>query len=238
VFVDFDGTLAPIVDDPAAARVHDGAAAALRDLARRWGLVAVVSGRPAAFLAEHLAGLGRTHLYGLYGLEWVEPESGRIRTRPGTDQWRAPVDAAAHEATEAIGPTLVERKGLTVTLHFRGNPAQEEAVDRLAARLADRHGLKAHVGKMSRELRPPVAVDKGTVLRDLAAGLTAVAFAGDDVGDLPAFDALHQLRASGVTTLSVAAGGRETPESVLRRADLVVPGPAGIVRTLQELAAD
>src|SRR5207237_8443168 len=54
VLVDFDGTLSPIVEDPAAARPLPGAGEALAELARRYARVAVGSGRPGSFLLTHL----------------------------------------------------------------------------------------------------------------------------------------------------------------------------------------
>lgn len=209
----------------------------LSSLASRWGKVAVVSGRPAAFLAEHLQGAGRTEFLGLYGLEQAVGGSSKVTTRPEAERWRQPVAAAAAEA-EAILPsgTSVERKGLTVTLHFRAVPAVRAEVERAAADLAGRHGLQAHDGKMSVELRPPVEVDKGTVIAELAGGLAAVAFAGDDIGDLPAFAVLDRMRSAGTATLSVASGGTETPAQVLAAADLTVDGPEGILAVLRRLA--
>jgi trehalose 6-phosphate phosphatase len=97
--------------------------------------------------------------------------------------------------------------------------------------------LIAHPGKQSWELRPPVPTDKGTVVVELAAGLQAVCFAGDDTGDLSAFAALARLWAEGVETLGVAVGGPETPPEVLDAADLVVDGPAGVLDLLEALAA-
>jgi trehalose 6-phosphate phosphatase len=82
-----------------------------------------------------------------------------------------------------------------------------------------------------------VPTDKGTVLDELAAGLAAVCFAGDDNGDLPAFEVLGRLAAAGVATLSVAVAGNETPAAVLSGADLVVDGPKGLRSLLETLAA-
>ena len=234
--LDFDGTLAPIVDDPAAARPDPRAARVLRDLARRWGTVAVVSGRPAGFLSAHLPDLGPARLYGLYGLELAEPGSARIQTRAGVETWRQAVANAAADAEAALGSSAVEHKGLTVTLHYRSDPERQDVIDRLAVALADRYGLRTHPGKMSRELRPPVKVDKGTVLRDLSAGLSAVAFVGDDTGDLPAFEALQAMRRSGLATLAVAVGGVETPAAVLEAGDVVVTGTDGVIAILTALA--
>lgn len=225
------------MDDPAAARPHDDAVSVLAVLAARWGTVAVVSGRPAAFLAEHLTGAGRTQYLGLYGLERVTGAARTVATDPAAEQWRDAVASAAVEA-QAVVPAgvVVERKGLTVTLHYRAVPERSGDVERLAGDLARARRLVAHPGKMSVELRPPVKVDKGTVLSDLAGGLTAVAFAGDDVGDLPAFAALERLRAAGVTTLSVASGGPETPPEVIDAADVAVEGPDGILAVLRRLS--
>jgi trehalose 6-phosphate phosphatase len=244
VFVDFDGTLAPIVDDPDAARPIEGAPAVLADLAGRYGRVAVISGRPVSFLLAHFgrpAHLGDPApgvvLIGLYGLE--RAVGGEVRQSPGAAQWRPVVDAAATSA-EAAAPAgvRVERKGLTVTLHYRGADEQAGWTATFATELAAASGLVGHPGKKSWELRPPVPTDKGTVVEELAAGLDAVCYAGDDMGDVPAFAALARLRAAGVATLAVAAGGTETPAQLIEAADLVVEGPAGVLQLLQGLAAE
>lgn len=225
------------MDDPAAARPHDDAVSVLAALAARWGTVAVVSGRPAAFLAEHLAGAGRTQYLGLYGLERASGASRAVATDPAAERWREAVASAAVEAEQVVpAGVVIERKGLTVTLHYRAVPERSGDVERLATDLARARRLVSHPGKMSVELRPPVKVDKGTVLSDLAGGLTAVAFAGDDVGDLPAFAALERLRAAGVTTLSLASGGSETPPEVIDAADVAVDGPDGILAVLRRLS--
>jgi trehalose 6-phosphate phosphatase len=84
-------------------------------------------------------------------------------------------------------------------------------------------------------LHPPIAADKGTALRDLAEGLAAVCFLGDDVGDLPAFEALEQLAVSGVATVRIAVRSNEAPLALLDAADLVVDGPEGARELLSEL---
>lgn len=236
MFVDFDGTLSPIVSDPASAAPHPDAATLLARLSERWGRVVVVSGRPVSYLLSHLSAAGRTRLYGLYGLEQASAGSGDTRVDPEAEAWRRAVAEAAEVAErEAPAGIHVERKGLTVTIHYRNAPERAGWVEQLAAEMGERTGLAAHSGKMSVELRPPVQVDKGTVVRDLASGLTAVFFAGDDLGDLPAFAELRRLRAAGVTTLSMASGGDETPAEVLDAADVVVEGPDGVVQALEEL---
>ena len=234
IFVDFDGTLAPIVDEPAAARPWPGIPDLLGRLARVVGRVAVVSGRPVAFLVEHLAAATGAEFLGLYGLE--RAGAGGPATTPEAEPWRPVVDDVAAEAgRSAPAGVAVEHKGLTVTLHYRAAPHHEAWVSEFAGSTATRTGLVAHGGKMSIEMRPPVEVDKGTVIRQLADGLQVVLFAGDDLGDLPAFSVLAELRRAGSTTLGVASGGPETPDAVTEAADVTVDGPAGVAELLQAL---
>jgi trehalose 6-phosphate phosphatase len=229
--------MSPIVDDPASARPLPRAVDVLRQLADRWGVVAVVSGRPAAFLAEQLPGAGATRLVGLYGLEEAGVRTGEVITHPEAAGWEAAIEEAAGAADRELPEGgAVERKGLTVTLHYRAVPDQGEQVDLLARRLGAELGLRVHPGKKSVELRPPVDVDKGSVVRQLATGLDAVAFAGDDTGDLPAFAALATLRGEGVTTLAIAADGPETRSVVVAAADVAVAGPEGVLALLADLA--
>jgi trehalose 6-phosphate phosphatase len=237
VFTDFDGTLAPIVDDPDRARPLPGTTEVLRTLAARYATVAVVSGRPLAYLTEHLPGTGETSLIGLYGLERGHGDPILIEEAPAARSWHTAVDAAAGAAEDAApAALLVERKGLAVTLHYRQAPDLAGWAADFAAAQEAATGLVAHRGKMSVELRPPVATDKGTVVDELASGLSAACFIGDDLGDLPAFAALGRLRALGAVTLAVAVSGSETPAELIAAADLVVDGPPGALLLLRSLA--
>ena len=233
VLTDFDGTLSPIVDDPGAARPLPGAVEALEACARRDARAGVISGRPVAYLVEQLG--TSLLLSGLYGLEVVE--HGEQREHPDAAQWRVVVDDVADRA-EAKGPSgmRVERKGLSLTLHFRTAPDLEPAVRAFAAAEAERTSLVVRAAKASVELHPPVAADKGTALEEVATGMAAVCFLGDDVGDLPAFDGLDRLAAVGVYTMRVAVRTEEAPAEMLERADLVVDGPEGALAVLQRLA--
>ena len=237
VLTDFDGTLSPIVPDPAAARPLPEAAALLHRLADRYERVAVVSGRPAEFLVHHLglSGGGRLYAVGLYGMEYAQ--GGIVTTRPDAEEWRAVVDTVAREAEEqAPFGVLVERKGLSVTLHYRTAPEEAAWARRFAEDTAGRTGLVVHPARMSDELRPPVPVDKGRVVADLCEGLEAACFIGDDVGDLPAFEALDRIAAArDLHVLKVVAGSAELPAELATAADVVVDGPAGAVAVLRAL---
>ncbi len=244
---DFDGTLAPIVGDPATARPLAGAAAVVADLAGTFEVVAVVSGRPASFLAEHLrlpgAAVGRRapQLVGLYGLERVSPH-GEVTLDPAVAPWLALLGEATERLTVGSPPgVLVEPKGAAVTVHWRGAPDTERWVRRATAAEAARTGLHTFPGRMSIELRPPLEVDKGTVVTGLVSGCAAACYFGDDLGDLPAFDALAALGGGGrVRTVSVAVVDDESPPEVAAAADLSVRGPEealGLLRWLADSAA-
>ena len=234
LFVDYDGTLSEIVDDPASARPLPGAAEALDALAGRFATVAVLSGRPVDFLARWFG--PAVMLSGLYGLETIV--HGRRLDHPLGGVWREVVDDVALQS-RSRGPDgmRVEAKGLSLTLHYRGRPEREAEVRAWAEQQAARSGLELRAARASYELHPPLDVDKGSSLVELADDLDAVCFVGDDVGDLPAFDALDSLAARGVHAARVGVRSAEVSGELLSRADVVVAGPAGVLALLQALLA-
>lgn len=233
VITDFDGTLAPIVSNPEDSRAIDGAPELLARLADTYGRVAVVSGRPVAFLADRLIDDPRVELRGLYGLESSRP--GTVDDR--VEAWRDAVNAVAARAdAEAPPGVTVERKGLTVTLHYRNVPDAGPWVASWTADQAGATGLDRHPARMSWELVPPVPVDKGSTVLSLAEGFDSVCFIGDDRGDLPAFGALDLLAEGGAYALKVVVESDEVPPELLREADLTVQGPAGVMELLELLA--
>jgi trehalose 6-phosphate phosphatase len=236
LFLDFDGTLAAIVADPRDARPLPGVPSLLAELATEFELVAVISGRPTAFLDEALGPPPGVKLAGLYGLE-------RALKGPEHDAWANVIDEVVTEAEASAPPGVyVEPKGLTVTIHWRHAPAEKTWVIDFAERAAAEHDLLIHQGRHERELRPPLQVDKGTVVRSMVAELAgrldnAAAF-GDDIGDLPAFGALADLDKPDGTplyTVRVAAVDTESPQQVADAADLTVAGATGAVALLRAL---
>jgi trehalose 6-phosphate phosphatase len=127
-----------------------------------------------------------------------------------------------------------------IGLHFRAaeDPGRAERVlDALASELAEKYDLRRARGRMAFELRPPMRFSKGDVVEALAQelGLRAILFAGDDRVDLPGFDALDALATAGVMGVRVAVLSAEAPADLLRRADITVEGPEGMVALLQRL---
>jgi trehalose 6-phosphate phosphatase len=226
--LDFDGTLAPIVEDPVAARPLPGVPELLARLATRFALVAVISGRPVDFLEQVLDSPPGVTLIGLYGLGQLGPD-----VQPWISVIAAAVADARAEAPEGV---YVEPKGLTVTLHWRHALEAGPWVTAFAARQEELRGLRVYPGRLSLELRPPLDVDKGTVVRALVGEMEALAVFGDDLGDLPAFAAAAEMAAAGATVVRVAVMDEECAPEVAAQADVEVDGPAGAFALLEQLA--
>ena len=244
VVTDFDGTLASIVEDPPSARPLDGVPGLLHRLAQSFGVVAVVSGRPASFLAEHLRvpsdatlPTDRLHLIGLYGLESIGPDGSVVLVEAAAAWLPVVADTARRIRAAAPDGVLVEVKGAAVTVHWRPFPEAEGWILDQVAEESSKTGLTVHLARRSVELRPPLSIDKGTVLRRLTDGCTAACFLGDDVGDIPAFVELARRGAEGLTTVGVAVIDEETDPEVAASADLSVTSPHGAVGVLTWLAA-
>ncbi|WP_298395104.1 trehalose-phosphatase [Sphingobium sp.] len=198
LFLDFDGTLAPLADTPDAVVVDADLLATLTDLRDRLdGRLAIVSGRSVATLND--LGFGDFLLSGTHGLEFARPGEA-VDTPP-----RLPAIDAVETAFNAFASdkpgVLVERKSISVGLHFRGAPQWEADAADLTKHLARQHGLTVQQGKMLYELRPGGA-DKGSAVRRLmqsapmAGGIPV--FIGDDVTDEEGFAVAVELGGAGI----------------------------------------
>jgi trehalose 6-phosphate phosphatase len=237
LILDFDGVLAPIVEDPALSAMPDQVAATLERLAGRLGLLAIVSGRPADFLA------GRVHLPGVpllgsYGIEQIT--DGVRRLDPAAEPWLAPVVEASRALADQLSDwpgVRVEEKSVSVAVHWRQAPDRAAAADqvrRVTALVAAQTGLRLEPGKLVEELRPPIEMDKGSAVCGLLANrkLATAAYAGDDLGDLPALRAVRE--AGGYAF--VVNHGAETDPSLLEMADQSFDGAEAFAAWLAELA--
>jgi trehalose 6-phosphate phosphatase len=209
------------------AAAADGAAETLEALADHYAEVAVISGRPADQLRSLLPIEG-VRFVGLYGLTSSDL-AGELLER---------VEAAA----SLVEGAWSEPKGASVAVHFRASPDPDAARTSLAIALGhlaeETGGLEVIEGKMTLELVPEGAARKGgaAISAIEEGGLDAVLYAGDDVADLEAFD---ELAHAGLGTLvRVAVQGDETPQALLDAADLIAPGPDGLVVLLRQLLPD
>jgi trehalose 6-phosphate phosphatase len=219
IFLDVDGTLAPIVERPELAEVPEEARAELRRLRDKYALLACISGRTGAD-AWRLVGVDGIVYVGVHGLELA----------PDADAWRAPLRPFA-----VLDWPWIEDKGLTVAFHWREAPDETAARAELAeiAEKARAAGLEVRWGRKVLELRPPVDADKGTAVETLLAerGLRRGLYAGDDTTDLDGFRGLEGCELA----VRVAVISTEAPRGLREAADVVVASPAELLELLQLL---
>jgi trehalose 6-phosphate phosphatase len=249
IALDFDGTLAPIVERPQDARLAVGGYDVLHSLATRIGQLAVISGRAADEVVAlgNLGGIPGLRVLGHYGLQsWYDGRLDSPLPDAGVELARQRLPTLLADAPAGV---YVEDKVHSVAVHTRPAAEPQRALDELAPalrQLASEAGLEAVPGRLVLELRPR-GVDKGTALRRLVASLAAatVIYIGDDVGDLPAFQVVTELReAGGIAGLAVVAiavgsagGADEVPAELRDAADLVLPGPDAVIGWLAGLDA-
>jgi len=246
ILFDIDGTLAPIVPHAADARVPEHTRQLLAEIARRYGVVACVSGRRASE-ARAMVAIGTISYLGSHGAEilragWTEPVVDQ-----DVEDWAERIREFAREADTAELRRLrvrLEDKGPIVAFHWRGAPDEEAAraaIDAVAAR-AESAGLRTHWGRKVLEVRPPVRIDKGAGIEAFLADtdVDVALYVGDDVTDLDAFHALVRLADEGRISKAIRVGVRsdEGPSEITEEADLVVDGTPGVVELLTALAAD
>ncbi len=197
IFLDYDGTLTPIVDDPAAAELAPPMRERLRAVARHC-LVAVISGRDLADVRQRVD-LPGLYYAGSHGFEIVGPGGSSVRLEKG-EQYLPALDRAHDELQRRLGDIdglLLERKRFSLAVHYRRcAPDRVEGIEQAVDEVAEAQGLRRSEGKKLFELQPPVEWDKGHAVRWLMELLevdparTPPLYIGDDRTDEDAFRAL------------------------------------------------
>lgn len=244
VLTDVDGTIAPIVLNPADAAVPERTRGLLRELAERYALVGCLSGRRAVD-ARRIVGLDELAYSGNHGFELLLPGEEEVRPDPSLDghESDAPafVEGLDRSELERVG-IRTEDKGAIVGLHWRGadNEGAAESLAHEIASEAEWRGLIPHRGRKVLEIRPNVAINKGIAVAALVASrpVDNALYGGDDRTDVDAFTALRTLREDGALKAIACLGvsSDESPPEVSGEADLSVDGPEGFVEVLEALA--
>jgi trehalose 6-phosphate phosphatase len=245
VLLDVDGVLAPIVEQPDDAHMPETTRRPLIEVAKRYGVVACVSGRRASD-ARRIVSLGSISYLGSHGSEILRAGTIAPELDRELQAWARRVQAFAHDAYDdelKRQRVRLEDKEAIAALHWRGVPDEEDAQAAVAgvAREAERAGFATHWGRKVLEIRPPVRIDKGAgivrLLRDQ--DLAAAVYVGDDRTDLNAFQGLDDLVEAGRLAYAAKVGVRsdEGPPELEREADLMVEGTDGVRELLQALIA-
>lgn len=245
VLLDVDGVLAPIVEQPDDAHMPETTRRPLIEVAKRYGIVACVSGRRASD-ARRIVSLGSISYLGSHGSEilragTISPELDR-ELQSWTRRVQAFTAGAFDDDLRKLRVRLEDKEAIAA-LHWRGVPDEEdaEAAVRRVASAAGAAGFVTHWGRKVLEIRPPVRIDKGAgivrLLRDT--DLAAAVYVGDDLTDVDAFRGLDELVAKGRISHAVRVGVRseEGPPALEAGADVMVDGTAGVRQLLQALAA-
>ncbi len=178
---DFDGTLAPIVDQPRKAVLRVSTRALLRQLARRYPCV-VISGRAHADVQARLEGTGIAAVIGNHG---VEPSPSAERYVAEVARWNAGLQASVG----GIPGIQIENKRFSIAVHYRRCDAPEQARERIVAAARGLGPMRVIGGKHVVNLLPEGAPHKGQALARVLAehGCDAGIFVGDDETDEDVF---------------------------------------------------
>ncbi|HET9736904.1 MAG TPA: trehalose-phosphatase [Solirubrobacteraceae bacterium] len=243
VLLDVDGVLAPIVQHPDDAHMPETTRRPLIEVARRYGVVACVSGRRASD-ARRIVSLGSIAYLGSHGSEVLMPGSTAPQLDRELQAWTRRVQNFTEDAFDERLRRLrvrLEDKEAIAALHWRGVPDEEDAQAAVedVARRAEQAGFTTHWGRKVLEIRPPVRIDKGagivSLLRDK--DLAAALYVGDDTTDLDAFRGLTELVEGGRlgTAVRVGVHSDEGPSALATEADVMVDGTDGVRELLQAL---
>jgi trehalose 6-phosphate phosphatase len=240
VALDFDGTLAPISPRPGDARPLDGAGQLLREVRATGATLAVVTGRTVASLLR-VSGFGAIPGIVIYGTHGAQRWQGGQLRAPEPPAGLAELRATLPGLLASVEPDLwLEDKGLSLVIHARLTPDPGRFLAILRAPVGEAAAaaeLGVRPGKEVLEICIP-GLDKGTAIRELLSDDPAAAFyAGDDLGDLPAIQAVNtwgELSGRPALTVGVSGSGRG-PVAV--QAGLTVPDPGRLMSLLRQLLA-
>lgn len=240
---DIDGTISPIVLDPAAAAVLPGCREALAALAGRLDYLGVLTGRTPEE-ARRMVGIEGIDYLGTHGMVRWTP--GGAVVHPDAAPFATTIASVIDRVRERLTHPgiIVEAKGPTLAIHYRQTVDPAAMRDVVLAELgavANETKLALFEGRMVVELRPPLPLGKGWSIQDLAEerDLASLLYLGDDRTDIEAFEALQEWReaAPGRCGVALAVASPEMPPALVRAADYVLNDVPAVELLLRQLAA-
>ena len=241
LITDVDGTISETAPTPQAAVVSPICRQYLSTLCNHLALVAAISGRPA-IEAKNMIKIDRMVYIGNHGLErWTE---GHSELTKGAKAYSKVIKAAIEDLTPllSIEGIRIEDKGITATIHYRLCPNPELAERDILLTLGDStraKSLQITPGKMSINLLPPVAVNKGTPVLELIQGysLQGGIYLGDEITDIDAFRAIHTAcHALDFQGFAIGITSQEMPKELVAEADFTLNGVNDVERFLKWLS--
>lgn len=239
VLTDMDGTLSPIADRAEEAFVPIAIKDALSRLLERGVKVAVITGR-SLDVARTMADVQGVDFAASHGVDvWID---GRSERPAEVQRWTERTRLALAELRGVEGGGVwIEDKAFGLAVHYRqsedGEAAQERVLSAIAASAVAQE-FRVQEGRKIVELRPRLAMDKGTAAASLIEryGARGVVCMGDDVTDIDMFRSVRGLSESGIETAIVAVWSEEASAEVLDAADWWVDGVEGVEWLLGEMA--
>lgn len=238
ILSDIDGTLAPIVPNPEDARISGRAREALLALIDEGVGVGFITGR-ALEKARDIVDIPGAYFAGNHGLniaaDGVVEAPEELRPYVG---WAQQVIRDLGDLN--VPGVIVEDKGPVVAFHYRmaeEENAAQAAIERAIEASESARNFRVQQGRKVIELRPPLAIDKGTAVEALAErmGAQSVLTMGDDATDLDMFRGVRDLRERGTPGVSVSVWSYEIQPVVLESTDYFVRGVEGVEWMLEEI---
>ena len=238
LITDVDGTISPIAPAPQQARVSPLCRRYLTLLCQQLALVAVISGRPAAEVKK-MINIGGMVYIGNHGLEQLIGD--HLELTQDARSYLTVVKSAVEELSPllSIEGIIVENKGITATIHYRGCPDPKLAEKHVLAAVQNSpqaRKLQVMPGRMAINLLPPVTVNKGTATLNLIQEyhLHGGIYLGDDVTDIEAFRVIRAApRDLDFQGLAIGITSEETPETLTEEADFTLKGVSDVERFLE-----
>jgi len=238
LITDVDGTISPIAPTPQQARGSPLCRRYLTLLCQQIALVAAISGRPAAE-AKEMIDIGGMVYIGNHGLERLIDDHSELTE--DARSYPAVVKSAIGELSPllSIEGIIIENKGITATIHYRGCPDPKLAEKHILAAVQNSpqaRKLQVMPGRMAINLLPPVTVNKGTATLNLIQEyhLHGGIYLGDDVTDIEAFRVIRAApRDLDFQGLAIGITSEETPETLTKEADFTLKGVSDVERFLE-----
>ena len=239
LFLDFDGTLSAIVNNPDQASLYGNNSDLLKELSEYFPIV-ILSGRSVESLLDRIK-IPTLQYVGNHGMEILKdnktilPENARA--------YLTNIENALTTLEKQITDPKVylENKKITISVHYRNVAEPSKTRDRLAPlveKIAKENELAVFEGRMIFELRPPIQINKGTIFREMVKnqGLQSAMMIGDDITDTHAFIQARNLQSSNeCNSFSLAVVEKETAQEVIDLADFTLSGVTGANQFLSSL---